>query len=247
MPAVANAAQISREHLESLLRSRKLDHTLTSRYPETTDARFLVPTGIPAIDAQLDGGFPRGHFSEVIGVRSTGRFAVVVSAMAEATRRGEPVALIDPLDTFDPPSAAGTAIDFSRLLWIRGEASSSARVSLSCEYGTLQRSVDRAVKALNLVLQAGGFGLVVVDLADVAPHVLRRLPFTTWLRLYRAIEGSDTACVLTGAEPIARSASGMTMMLERTQNSRGTITARIIRARAVETKDVCVPVSAAAC
>ena len=52
------------------------------------------------------------------------------------------------------------------MLWVRGEASSSARVSLSCEYGTLQKTLDRAVKALNIVLQAGGFGLVVLDLGE---------------------------------------------------------------------------------
>ena len=92
------------------------------------------------------------------------------------------------------------------MFWVRGEASSSARVSLSCEYGTLQKALDRAVKALNLVLQAGGFGLVVLDLAEVAPQAIKRLPYTTWLRLHRVIEGSETACVLIGSEPIARSA-----------------------------------------
>ena len=52
------------------------------------------------------------------------------------------------------------------------------------------------MKALNLVLQAGGFGVVAIDLADVPPRALKRLPFTTWMRVQRAIEGSDTACVL---------------------------------------------------
>ena len=134
---------------------------------------------------------------------------MVLSALARATAHGEAVALIDPLDMFDPASAAASGIDFSRMLWIRGDASSSTRVSLSCEYGTLQKSVDRAVKSLNLVLQAGGFGLVVLDVAplmEAAPHVIRRLPFTTWLRLHRVIEGSQTACVLIGSESVARSA-----------------------------------------
>jgi hypothetical protein len=75
------------------------------------------------------------------------------------------------------------------------------------------RALDRAVKALNLVLQAGGFGLVAIDLADVPAIALKRLPFTTWLRVQRTIEGSDTACVLVVPEPLARSAGGLTLTL----------------------------------
>ena len=77
----------------------------------------------------------------------------------------------------------------------------------------VERSVERAVKALNLVLQAGGFGVVAIDLADVPLVALKRLPFTTWLRVQRAIEGSDTACVLVVPEPLARSAGGLTVSL----------------------------------
>ena len=35
-------------------------------------------------------------------------------------------------------------------------------------------------------------------------HRLRELPFTTWMRLHRVLEGSSTACVLIGDEPLAR-------------------------------------------
>jgi hypothetical protein len=156
--------------------------------------------------------------------------------------RGEAVALIDPLDLFDPVSASASGIDFQRMLWVRGDASSSARVSLSCEYGTLQKSLDRAVKALNIVLQAGGFGLVVLDLGEVAAQTIKRLPYTTWLRLQRVIEDSETACVLIGSEPIARSSGGVSVLLSPGR------TARVIRARKVESdQHVRVPLSAAAC
>ena len=248
MPAVA------RDHLEALLRHRKLDHTLTTAIsPDPVANRWLVPTGIAALDARLEGGLPRGHLSEVVGPRSTGRLAVAVSALAGATSRGEAVALIDPLDMFDPVSAAAHHIDFQRMLWVRGEATSSSRVSLSLEYGTLQKSLDRGVKALNIVLQAGGFGLVVLDLGEVAPQAIKRLPYTTWLRLQRVIEGSDTACVLVGSEPIARSSGGATVLLAPGSGSglpaeASFITARVVRSRAIESDHhVRVPLSAAAC
>lgn len=247
------ATAIDKDYLESLLRDRKLDHTLTgggltsgpTSASDPMALRWAVPTGIAALDTRLEGGIPRGHLSEVIGPRSSGRMAIIVSAMAEATMRGEAVTLIDPLDMFDPVSASASGIDFQRMLWVRGEATSSARMSLSCEYGTLQKSLDRAVKALNIVLQAGGFGLVVLDVAEVAANTIRRLPYTTWLRLHRVIEGSETACVLIGSEPIARSAGGVTVQLAAGQ------TARVIsprRARNAESDcHVRVPLSAAAC
>jgi recombination protein RecA len=243
MPATA----LSREHLESLLRERKLDHTVADwgLAPLTTpgsDLRWVIPTGMAELDARLDGGIPRGHISEVVGPRSSGRLSILASAMAGATSRGEAMALVDPLDMFDPVSASTAGIDFQRMLWIRGDASSSSRVSLSCEYGTLQKSLDRAIKALNIVFQAGGFGLVVLDLGEVAMPAIKRLPYTTWLRLHRVIEGSETACVLIGSEPIARSAGGVTVQLAPGQ------TARVVRARKVESdQHVRVPLSAAAC
>jgi hypothetical protein len=77
------------------------------------------------------------------------------------------------------------------------------------------RALDRAVKAVNLVLQAGGFDLVVLDLAEVLPEAIQRLPFTTWFRLQRTLEGSRTACLLVAPAPVARSAGGVTVTLSR--------------------------------
>tara|TARA_B100000315_G_scaffold230993_1_gene241922 strand:- start:354 stop:728 length:375 start_codon:yes stop_codon:yes gene_type:complete len=74
--------------------------------------------------------------------------------------------------------------------------------------------VNRALKALGLLLHAGGFGVVALDLADLPERTLRHIPFTTWIRLPRAIEGRPTACVLVGDRPIARSAGGMTLRLQ---------------------------------
>lgn len=189
--------------LESALRARKLDRTLTTSLPslERTDAAALAPTDMSALDACLRGGLPRGQLSEIAGPCSSGRTTLLLTLVAAATRRGEIAAIVDTCDRLDVASMAAHA-DLDRLLWVRGDAT-----------GPIDRAIDRALKALNLVLQAGGFGVVALDLADVLPLALARLPFTTWMRVQRIVEGSDTACVLVVPAPLARSAGGVTLTL----------------------------------
>jgi hypothetical protein len=187
---------IARAHLESLLRARKLDVTLT----DATTARApdaLAPTGVPSIDAALDGGLARGQLSEIIGSRSSGRTAVLCQALAAATLRGELVAVIDTYDRFDPASAAAAGVDLARLLWIRDTG-----------------DAPRALKAMTLVLHAGNFGIVAFDLTDVPAPALRAFPFTTWLRVARMVESSQTVALVVGSERIARSPGGATVALE---------------------------------
>jgi hypothetical protein len=187
----------ARAELESLLRARKLDVTLTTADPWAAPEESRAATGVLELDAALGGGLRRGHLSEITGPRSSGRTTMLCQALAAATARGEATAVIDAMDRFDPVSAAAAGVDLSRLLWVR-------------EHG----DIGRALKAMNLVLQAGGFGIVALDLADVPPRVVRQAPYTTWIRLARTIEGSQTVALIVGAERTARSAGGVTIALE---------------------------------
>src|SRR6185295_18889687 len=204
---------LARADLESLLRSRQLDRTLTTALPplDPRDESALAPAGVTALDARLGGGFPRGQLSELAGPRSSGRTSLLLRMMAAATARGELVALVDALDMLDVSSASAAGIDFERLLWIRGHVVVNPGMCRDLN----QRAVEQAVKALTLVLQAGNFGIVVLDMTEAPSDAIRRLPFTTWLRLQRMVEGSQTACVLMGSEPMARSSAGLTLKLRR--------------------------------
>jgi recombination protein RecA len=192
MPAMARAA------LESLLRTRKLDVTLTGAAAWRDQAADrLAPTGMAALDSTLGGGLRRGHLSEIVGARSSGRTTLVLHACAAATARGELVAFVDLHDRLDPVSAAAAGVDLSRLLWVRDSGNAS-----------------RAIKAMNLILQAGDFGIVALDIADARPPVLREFPLTTWMRLSRIIEGSQTVALIVAGQHIARSPGGVTIAID---------------------------------
>jgi hypothetical protein len=212
-------ANIARATLESALRSRKLDRTLTTALPAlertrsaegrpaSLDPSGLAPADVAALDACLHGGFPRGQLSEIAGPPSSGRTTLLLALVGAATRRGEIAALVDTFDRLDVASTVAAEIDLTRLLWVRGQAIAGLPPA------GVERALDRALKAFTLVLQAGGFGVVVLDVADVPIAALARLPFTTWLRVQRMVEGSDTACLLVVPQPLARSAGGLTLAL----------------------------------
>jgi recombination protein RecA len=202
---------LARADLESLLRARQLDRTLTTALPpiDPRDESALAPSGITPLDARLGGGFPRGQLSELVGPRSSGRTSLVLQMMAAAAARGELVALVDALDMLDVESAAAAGVALPQLLWVRGHVVMNPGMCRDLN----QRALEQAIRALTLVLQAGNFGLVVFDAAEAPADAVRRLPFTTWMRLQRIIEGSQTACVLVGGEPMARSSAGLTLRL----------------------------------
>src|SRR5579871_5163316 len=103
--------------------------------------RETCASGIAGLD------LPRGCLTEVYGPASSGRTSLMLAALAQATKREEVCALVDSSDAFDPASAAAAGVALERLLWVRcsGEA-------------------ERALKATDLLVQGGGFGLVIMDL-----------------------------------------------------------------------------------
>jgi len=205
---------LARADLESLLRARQLDRTLTTALPvlDPRDEAAIAPSGVVSLDARLGGGFPRGQLSELVGPRSSGRTSLMLQMIAEATARGELVGMVDALDMLDVESAAAAGVDLQRLLWVRGHVVANPGFCSDLN----QRALEQAIRAFTLILQAGNFGLVVLDVAEAPVPALRRLPFTTWLRLQRMVEGSQTACLLIGSQPMARSSAGLTLQLSRT-------------------------------
>jgi len=183
-----------------------LESALSSRFG--TAARFrarpapaLLSTGIAEADL-ASGGLPRGAITEIRGAASSGRTTLAHAILAEATRRGEVCALIDTSDAFDPVSGAAAGIDFRQLLWVR------------CAQNT-----KHVLAVTGLVLQAGGFGLVVLDLADIAPRDARRIPLNCWFRFRRAIESTPTALMVLGQEAYAGASSSLVLEVHRERDA----------------------------
>jgi hypothetical protein len=249
---LTNTVRPDRASLIATLAARRLDRTLTTSLPplDPRDEAASGSTDIASLDAQLGGGFPRGQLSELVGVRSSGRTSMLLRLMAAATARGELVALVDALDMFDVSSAAAAGVDLDRLLWIRGHVVSNPGLCRDLN----QRAMEQAVRALTLVLQAGNLGLVVLDVSEAPGEALRRLPFTTWLRLQRMVEGRQTMCVIVGNEPMARSSAGLTVRVGAGKAGRFSarlfegldLTARVVRARARQHEDSVASFSTAA-
>jgi hypothetical protein len=142
--------------------------------------------------------FPRGRISEINGSRSSGRTALLHCVLAASTNQGECAALVDALDSFDPCSAEAAGVKLENLLWIRCKS-----------------NPEHALRAADLLIQAGGFGVIALDLIELAHRELARIPSTAWFRFRRAIEPSPTVLVVLADHAITKSCAAKRVTLER--------------------------------
>ncbi len=150
-----------------------------------------VRSGISELDSAI-GGLPRGALTEIVGVTSSGRTSLLLSILAEATARQETCALVDAEDAFDPRSAAAAGVHLDRLIWVRSA-----------------HNAEHALKAADLLIQGGGFGLVILDLGDTTPATARRISLTSWFRLRRAVEPTPTVLVSVARQSNAKTCASL--------------------------------------
>jgi recombination protein RecA len=155
----------------------------------------IVSTGIPEIDAAV-GGLPRGALTEICGPPCSGRTSLLISALAARTAEGEACALVDARDSFDPYLANAAGVALKQLLWVR------------CQ------NADQALRATDLLIQGGGFGLVAVDLSDIAPKIVRYVPLNAWFRFRRAVEDTPTILMVIEQEANAKTCASLVLRLK---------------------------------
>jgi hypothetical protein len=98
------------------------------------------------------------------------------------------------------PISEQSAFDFDRPL--KGD---SARAS--------EHRLEQVLRATDLLLESGGFGLIILDLSDLPPQAARRIPLTTWFRFRRAVEHKSTILLAIEQQTIAGSCSSLLLQL----------------------------------
>jgi recombination protein RecA len=180
----------------------EIESKITSRFGSTFKLHEkrpaeVISTGLCEVDSFIGGGLPRGSIAEVFGPASSGRTSFMFSALAHATERQEVCALVDTNNAFDPKSASQAEINFERLLWI------------GCA-----NNLEHAFKSTDLLLQGGGFGLIVLDLGDVAAKDARRVISSWWYRFRRTLEATPTALLVIAEESCVRSCAMLALELK---------------------------------
>ena len=186
--------------MKAALSKAELEAEIVSRFGDVFKVQEksvveTLSTGIPEIDA-LTGGLPRGAICEIFGPASSGRTSLMYSMLAYATRHEETCALVDTNDAFAPTAAVAAGIDFDRLLWVRGAG-----------------DLEHAFKATDLLLHAGGFGLVILDIGDVAAKDARRIISSWWYRFRHTVEDRPTVVMVVSEEACTRSCAALTLEL----------------------------------
>jgi hypothetical protein len=158
----------------------------------TSPASSLYPRAAVKLQDAVQGlgSLPRGTITEILGECSTGRTALAQTMLATATLGGEVVAWIDGGDAFDPASAVRAGADLGKLLWVQ------------CAH-----RLETALKAADMVLHSGGFGLVILDLCDIPATALGRVPLSYWYRIRNAVQHTPAIVLVLAKEAVAKASS----------------------------------------
>ena len=147
---------------------------------------------------------------------------MLLAVLSAATKRNEVCALVDVSDAFDPVSAQSAGVNFEKLLWVRcGGFPRKKPSSVSNHVETKQyfrhhaeAPVEQGIRVTDLLLQSGGFGLVIIDLGDVPVKLARRIPLTSWFRFQRAVENTPTVLFLIASVPCAQTCASLQLKLQ---------------------------------
>ena len=184
----------------------QIEHALECRFPAalTPAARTIrevAATGIDEVDALLNGGLPVGAISELTGPESSGRtsLAVVIYRAANQPNRFVHGWMRATPSIRSPQRHA----ELSLSSCFGCDARNSPAHDLDCSLDKILRHgkrrpwtrLDQALRATDLLLQAGGFAAIVLDLGDTAPEHGNRIPLATWFRFRQAADRTrSTVC-----------------------------------------------------
>jgi hypothetical protein len=221
----------------------RLAHITPASRLNIRPAPEMVSSGVPAIDAltgglprgcltEICGPASSGRttllLSALAAATRRGEFCVVVDASDALDPHSAAAAGVD-LDRLlwvrcgdDPPSKSRTkqGCPISRASLAREVGAREVEVSsqVAFDFDRIRsrqswQRLEQALRATDLLLESGGFGLIVLDLGDLPQQAARRIPLTTWFRYRRAIEHTPTILLAIEQHPIAGSCSSLLLQL----------------------------------
>jgi hypothetical protein len=183
-------------NLSALLRYEGFAKPASALGYERPEPKFSA-LPLPGLNSLLPQGLCRGAIAEVSGGRSSGRTAIGLHILAQATSRGEICAVIDLYNNFHPASADAAGVELDRLLWVR-----------------CRGNAEHAMRVTDLLLHAGGFGVILLDLCDAPARVLNRIPLSYWYRFRRAVEHTPSILLICADSPQAKSCASNAIKLK---------------------------------
>ncbi len=177
--------------------------------PAPRTIREVAATGIAQVDALLGGGLTVGAISELTGAESSGRTSLALAFLARRTAEGRDCAWVDVSDAFDPESAAANGVALRQLLWVRcRDVEESAKLKARARPWT---RLDQAMRVTDLLLQAGGFAAIVLDLGTTGREHAYRIPAATWFRFRQAADRARCSLVVLGKAAYAQSSAAVVL------------------------------------
>ena len=79
--------------------------------------------------------------------------------------------------------------------------------------GATAQAMDQALRAADLLLQGGGFGVIVLDLGSTPAELAWKIPLATWFRFRAACERTRVSVLVLTQHPCARSAAELVVRM----------------------------------
>jgi recombination protein RecA len=158
----------------------------------TLPGKYLVP---PPTTKGLHGGGCGAHpRAETKGLSNAIDGLLRPELIAPRCAEPQPKARTQP-ETFTPtpfPQSARQVLCANRKPWSR---------------------IDQALRVTDLLLKAGGFSAIVLDMGGIAPEVISRIPLATWFRYRAAAERTQASILLLTQHACAKSSAGLVLRM----------------------------------
>lgn len=192
MTAPQVLAKLTPEMRSTFLDAFRKEHSIRDCVSTSTelDAAIREVTGL--------SGIPRGAITEMTGKGSVGVSTTVLEMLREFLHQDLYCAYIDVSGSLDVVRAHENGVALERMLWIRGSG-----------------ELDACLTVTDLLVQAGGFGVIVLDIKDIPARQLNQVPQAYWHKLRLALEPTASICFVLSDQGVVKSSAALTLEVKR--------------------------------